>query len=75
MIAAWCRIVPAVAALVLMSIGIRARADEDSKPSATLCRFARQAREAAGSEVAAERMARARHVSEATIASAKRCPR
>lgn len=45
------------------------------KPSATFCWFARQARDAAGSEKAAEDAARAQGVSEATIAKAKRYSR
>jgi hypothetical protein len=45
------------------------------KPSATFCLGARQARDVAGSEKAAEDAARARGISEATIARAKRCLR
>jgi len=45
------------------------------KPSAFFCWMARGALAAAGSEAAAERQARAKGVSEATISKAKRCPR
>jgi hypothetical protein len=44
-------------------------------PSGSFCWLARRARDAAGSEKAAEDAARAQGVSEATIAKAKRCPR
>jgi hypothetical protein len=60
-----------IAALVLASSPSFA----DQKPSETLCWLAKQARDAAGSEKAAEDVARAKHVPEAVIASAKRCPR
>jgi len=47
----------------------------NEKPSAWFCWMARGALAAAGSEVAAEQAARAKGVSEAMIAKAKRCPR
>jgi hypothetical protein len=60
-----------IAALVFASSSSLA----DDKPSTTLCWLTKQARDAAGSEKAAEDVARAKHVPEAIIASAKRCPR
>ena len=50
-------------------------APSHEKPSAWFCWMARGALAAAGSEAAAEQAARAKGVSEATIALAKRCPR
>lgn len=47
----------------------------NEKPSAWFCFMARGAVASAGNEIAAESAARARGVSEATIAKAKRCPR
>ena len=60
---------------ILCLLATPAWADQPSKPSATFCWLARQARDAAGSEKAAEDMARAQGVSEAVIARAKRCGR
>jgi hypothetical protein len=64
-------------ALALVLAAAIAHADEPkpTKPSETFCWLARQARDAAGGEKEAEDIARARGVSEATIAKAKRCPR
>jgi hypothetical protein len=45
------------------------------QPSATFCWFAKAAVKSAGSEKAAEEVARARGASEETIAKAKRCRR
>ena len=67
---AW--IIPALAAIAIAGLGPVMASD---KPSATFCWLARQARDVAGSERAAEDAARARGVSEATIAKAKRCSR
>lgn len=47
----------------------------NDKPSAFFCWMARGAVAEAGSEAAAEKAARAKGVSEATIAKAKRCSR
>jgi hypothetical protein len=63
----------AILAVILFTYAFPVRADD--KPSTTLCWLAKQARDAAGSEKAAEDAARAKGVSEVLIASAKRCPR
>jgi hypothetical protein len=63
------------AILIASLIVCSAAALASEKPSAELCWAARGAVAIAGSEAAAEKAARARGVSEATIAKAKRCPR
>lgn len=69
-------IVPITAALILLGTGIKApAADRPEKPSAYVCWWARFALTVTGSEEAAEKRARKEGISEATIASAKRCRR
>ena len=60
---------------VLVLMAVCSKADAADKPSATFCWLARQARDVAGSERAAEDAARSQGVSEAIIARAKRCSR
>lgn len=66
-----------IALFVILAAAFAHAADapKPEKPSAWLCWAAREAREVAGSERAAEEAARARGIAEATIAKAKRCPR
>lgn len=61
-------------ALLLCPLSANA-ADRPEKPPGWFCAAARAARDAAGSEKAAEDAARSQGVSETTIAKAKRCPR
>lgn len=61
--------------VILAAAAYAADSPQPDKPSATFCWLARQARDVAGSEKAAEDAARAQGVSEATIAKAKRCSR
>jgi len=63
------------AALIAAICCLAAPALANDKPSIFFCWTARAAVAAAGSEKAAEREARARGISEVTIAKAKRCPR
>jgi hypothetical protein len=61
--------------VVFAAAAYAADAPKPDKPSATFCWVARQARDVAGSEKAAEDAARAQGISEETIALAKRCAR
>jgi hypothetical protein len=65
----------AVGFFVIAGIGAAHAADRPDKPSVWFCAAARAARDAAGSERAAEDAARAHGVSEATIQRAKRYSR
>ena len=65
-----------IAAAVVICATLAYAADpRPDKPSATFCWLARQARDVAGSEKAAEDAARAQGISEDTIAKAKACRR
>ncbi len=72
---AWVARLIGVAMLLAVVLPAAAADRAPAKPSAALCWLARQARDIAGSDEGAEELARARGVSEDTIASAKRCPR
>lgn len=69
------RFTTAMIALVVVTVSAARAADRPEKPDAWFCIKAKAVLLAAGSEKAAEDVARARGASEATIARAKRCPR